>query len=343
MIIVRAPLRISFAGGGTDLSAFYQVSPGRVISTAIDKYVYVVINPTPLTKRVVARYSTVEFVNHARELKNDRMREALLTLGIESNIEIGTFSHMHVGTGLGGSSSFAVALMRGLYNCLGKKIDKREAAEAACRLEIDLLKEPIGKQDQYAAAFGGLNTLQFNTDGRVDVDPVMLDFRKRLDFESHLMLFFTGITRSASVVLSEQNANISSMIDTMKVMADSVFEFRDRLLAGDFRSMGTMLHEGWRRKKLLASKISNTVIDAMYDAGMNTGAWGGKVLGAGGGGCILFLVPHEKKNAVRDVLQRTALEHHLTDFQEIPVRFVQSGVEIISNTVHGAMPLWKGI
>lgn len=342
MIIVRAPLRISFVGGGTDLPDFYHISPGRVISTAIDKYVYVAINPTPLMKGVAARYSTAEFVNHARELKNDRMREALLDLGIESNIELGTFSHMGVGTGLGSSSSFAVALMKGLYACLGKKIDRREAAEAACRLEIELVGEPIGKQDQYAAAFGGFNTLQFNADESVDVDPVSLDFKKRLGLEGHLLIFFTGITRLASQVLTEQKANISNKIDTLKAMADSVFEFRGRLLKEDYQGMGQMLHKGWLQKKSLAAPVSNNILDDLYDAGMNAGAWGGKVAGAGGGGCIMFFAPSEKKGALRMSLGAAAQRYELTDFKEVPIHFVQSGVEIISNTGNGLAPsLWK--
>ncbi len=334
MIIVRAPLRISFVGGGTDLRAFYSISPGRVISTAIDKYVFTVVNPTPLVKRVVARYSAVEVVSHARELKNDRMREALLDFGIENNIELGTFSHMHLGTGLGGSSSFAVALMKGLNAAQGKRIDKEEAARAACRLEIELLKEPIGKQDQYAAAFGGLNVLQFNPDDSVDVDPMLLDFRRRLDFEDHLLLFFTGITRSASQILAQQNVHIAENIDVMKKMADSVFEFRDRLLAGDFHELGSMLHQGWLQKKSLASMISNPIVDELYAEGVRQGAWGGKLLGAGGGGCLLFMVPPEKKSMVHEGLQAVAGKHHLDDSQEIPFHLVQSGVEIVSNSIY---------
>ena len=330
MIISRAPLRISFVGGGTDLAAFYRISPGRVISTSIDKYVYVAINPTPLINKVTARYSVVEGVNHARELKNDRIREALLDLGIENNIEVGTFSHLPVGTGLGASSSFAVALMKGLYACLGKRIDRKEAAELACRLEIQLVKEPIGKQDQYATAFGGFNIFQFNPDESVDVEPVLLDYKKRLDLEDHIILFFTGITRAASDVLVEQKANVSEKINTLKEMADSVLPFKERLLAGDFKGMGEMLHQGWLKKKTLASKVSNKIIDEFYDAGMNYGAWGGKILGAGGGGCILFLAPLEKKEAIKEALKDIANKNNLNDFKEVPVRFMQSGVEILS-------------
>jgi len=331
MLIVRAPMRISFVGGGTDLSDFYRHSPGRVISSAIDKYVYVAINRPPLIRHVSARYSASEIVDHPSMLKNDRIREALLELGILSNIEVGTFTDVFVNAGLGSSSSFAVALMKGLYATLGKRIDRQEAAEAACRLEIDLVKEPIGKQDQYAAAFGGFNVLQFNPDGSVGVTPLRLDYKQRLNRESHVLVFFTGITRQAASVLQEQKEETHNKIATLKGLADSVFEFRDRLLAGDLAGMGRMLHEGWLIKRTLASKVSNTAIDDMYNAGMGHGAWGGKVLGAGGGGCVMFLAPRETHSFIRQALADAAKKHALDGFSEIPVRFVHSGVEVITN------------
>lgn len=335
MIIVKAPLRISFVGGGTDLPDFYHQHPGRVISTAIDKYVYVAINPTPLMKHVTARYSSFETVEHPSQLKNDRMRAALLDLGIHSNIDITTFSHLPANTGLGASSSFAVALMKGLYAYLGKKVDAREAAEAACRLEIELLGEPIGKQDQYAAAFGGLNIFQFNPDNSVNVQPVFLDYRTRLDFENHLTLFFTGIMRSASTVLAEQKEKTKMNIDTLKEMAETPFDFRERLVRGDFEGLAKLLHENWMRKKSLASRVSNDTIDNLYHAGLDAGAWGGKVLGAGGGGCLLFIAPPEKKQAIRLALMRCAEEQKLTDAREVPFRFVQSGAELwLDHIVH---------
>jgi len=332
MIISRAPLRISFIGGGTDLSDFYQIAPGRVISATIDQYVYTVVNRTPLMKKISARYAITELVNHPIELKNDRIREALLDLGILSGIEVGTFSHLPGGTGLGSSSSFSVGLMKALYAAQGKKIDNREAAEAASRLEIDLVKEPIGKQDQYAAAFGGFNIFQFNPDHSVEVTPLSLDYKKKLDLEDHMLLFFTGITRSTGSVLTEQKANIPAKIETLKEMADAVFKFRDLLLEGDFEGLGKLLHTHWLKKKNLASNVSNPVIDDLYQAGLSGGAWGGKILGAGGGGCLLFLVDPTRKESVRKIIQQSAIKNHLEYFNEIPVKFVQSGVEIMVNT-----------
>lgn len=336
MIVVRAPLRISFVGGGTDLPDFYRRTPGRVISTAIDKFVYLVINRTPLIDKVSARYSISETVDHPNDLRHTRIKAALLDLGIGKNIEIASFGTLPAKTGLGSSSSFSVALMKGLYSFLGKKIDQREAAEAASRLEIQLVGEPIGKQDQYAAAFGGFNVFQFNPDESVNVSPVLLDYRRRSDFESRLLVFFTGITRNASDVLTEQKANISKedKFETMKSMAEQVHEFKDRLLRADFRGLGEMLHAGWLKKKSLALNVSNPVVDAFYGAGMDSGAWGGKVLGAGSGGCIMFLAPEENHAAIRAAIAQVAAANNLADFREIPIKFVQSGAEVLYNADH---------
>jgi D-glycero-alpha-D-manno-heptose-7-phosphate kinase len=332
MIITRAPMRISFLGGGTDLPDFYKRYPGRAISTAIDSYVYIVLNRTPLVHKVSARYSISETVDHPSKLQHTRIKAALLDLDITRNIEIGSFAPLPAKTGLGSSSSFSVALLKGLCAFTGRKTDRREIAEAACRLEIDLLKEPIGKQDQYAAAFGGFNVFQFDANGSVDVKSVLLDYKKSLGLEDHLSLFFTGITRSASSVLSEQKSNIDKKFETLKKMSDSVPEFQDRLLAGDFRGLGEMLHMGWLQKKTLASNVSNGIIDDLYDAGMSAGAWGGKVVGAGGGGCVMFLSSLEKKDAIQKAVSVVAEKNGLHEFSRIPVNFVQSGVEIIYNT-----------
>ncbi|MBI4085303.1 MAG: GHMP kinase [Candidatus Liptonbacteria bacterium] len=331
MIVVCAPLRISFVGGGTDLPDFYRRHPGRVISTAIDKFVYVAINRTPLIPKISARYSISETVDKPDDLQHTRIKAALLDLGIDKGIEIGSFASLPAKTGLGSSSTFSVALMKGLHAFKGNKLDKKETAEEASRLEIELLGEPIGKQDQYAASFGGLNVVQFNPDESVNVDPVLLDYKKRLGLEGSMLLFFTGITRMASSVLTEQKSNIDKKFETLKEMAESVHDFKGRLLAGDYKGLGEMLHQGWLRKKSLASNVSNSVIDDIYGAGINAGAWGGKVLGAGGGGCVMFLVPEGKKPAVREAVARIAKEKELKDFQEIPVKFVQSGVEILFN------------
>ncbi len=324
-------MRISFVGGGTDLKEFYTRYPGRVISVAIDKYAYATISRPPLVKTVSVRYATSELVNHPKELKHNRVREALLHFGIHNNIDVATFSDVPVKTGLGSSSSFSVALMKALSLSQGKKVGRGEIAELASHLEIDLVKEPIGKHVQYASAFGGLNIFQFNPDHSVEVTPVRLDFRQKAAFQDHLLLFYTGISRDASSVLIEQRANVESKFEIMKKMSDSVFEFRDKLVAGDFEGLGKMLHEGWVLKKTLASNVSNPVIDNLYTAGLNAGAWGGKILGAGGGGCVLFIAPLDKKPAIRQAMQKAANTYQLQDFNEIPFSFVQSGGEILMN------------
>ena len=333
MIIARAPMRISFVGGGTDFSDFYTKYPGRVISSSIDKFIYIAINHAPFTNHVAARYSMTEEVSHPSKLKHTRIREALLDLGIENNIEIGSFAPIPAKTGLGSSSSFSVALMKGLHAYIGRKLDKREVAEAACRLEIELVKEPIGKQDQYAAAFGGFNVLEFNADGTVNVEPVLLDFKKRLDLESHLILFYLGMTRDASSVLTEQKANTGKNFEILKRMSDSVPFFREALMAGNFERLGEMLHEGWGLKKQLASAISDCVIDKMYEVALEKGAWGGKVLGAGGGGCLMMIAPLERRDYIVQGLTCAALNAGLDGAGEIPISFVQTGAEILFNSV----------
>src|SRR3990167_8785569 len=240
MIVVRAPLRISFVGGGTDLPGFYRKYPGRVISTAIDKYVYVVVNRTPLIDKVSARYSISETVDHSSKLQHTRIKAALMDLGIEKGLEIASFASLPAKTGIGSSSSFSVALMKALHAYKGKKSDRREAAEAASRLEIELLGEPIGKQDQYAAAFGGFNVIQFNSDGSVSVEPVLLDYKKRLGLENQTLVFFTGITKSASTHSLAREINNENDFKALKRLADSVLEFRSRLIAGDYEGLGAM-------------------------------------------------------------------------------------------------------
>ena len=335
MIIARAPLRISFVGGGTDLADFYTRYPGRVISTSIDKFVHVVLNRTPLIPKIAVRYgTTAEQVDHADQIIHSRARAAFLDRNITKGIEMGSFSSLPSKTGLGSSSAFSVALMKALSAYEGKKTDKREIAEAASRLEIELLNEPIGKQDQYAAAFGGFNIFQFNPDHTVDVCPVLLDYRIKLGLEDRILLFFTGIPRDASSVLTEQKSNIDKKFETLKKMSDSVLNFEQLLLAADYQGLGKMLHEGWLLKKTLASNVTTSSIDKLYSAGMDSGAWGGKVLGAGGGGCVMFIASPEKHAAIRASLFVVALSINLVDFQEIPVRFVESGAEVLHNSDH---------
>jgi len=333
MIIVRAPLRISFVGGGTDLKNFYSRYPGRVISTSINKYVYIVVNQHNLLNEFIIKYQITEIAKHPKEFQNNRFREALLKLGlVRKGLEIASFADLPSKTGLGSSSSFSVALLKALHIYLGKPISKEQAAKAACELEIDILKEPIGKQDQYASAFGGLNMFQFNPNGTVDVEPIFLDFKARAKIESHLLLHFTGITRDAASVLGAQNKRVADNFKTYKQMSDSVLEFKDKMVKGDVKGMAKMLHQGWLRKKTLSSGISNNAIDELYETGLKVGAWGGKVLGAGGGGCLLFLAPPEKHAGISKALHAKAAKLKLAGDINIPFKLSQSGADVLLNS-----------
>lgn len=331
MIVARAPLRISFVGGGTDLPEFFTRHPGRVISTAIDKYVFLVINRTPFIEKVSARYSVVETVDRPEDLQHTRLRAALTDLGIRSQIEIGSFASLPARTGLGSSSSFSVALLAGLYSYLGKSLEPGHLAELASRLEIELVGERIGKQDQYAAAFGGLHVYQFNSDGTVDVQPVALTVPLRRKLEYHMLLFYTGITRSAAAVLDNQRAHMDAHFELMKQMAADVEVFEGMLCRGDVEGMGRLLHENWMRKRQLSGMISSGVIDHIYNAGMGAGAWGGKLLGAGGGGCVLFLAPADRHDDIRQALKAQAGKLELTDSCEIHLSLVTSGASVVYN------------
>lgn len=329
MIVVRAPLRISFVGGGTDLPDFYRRFGGRVVSTTIDKYIYVAVKETPFLDKVSVRHAHIETVDHPKELGHTRIKAALLDAGIDKNIEITSFATLPAKTGLGSSSSFSVALIKGLGLYQGKDLNSYEVAEAASRLEIELVGEPIGKQDQYAAAFGGLNVYDFNQDDSVTVTPVHVSAKRLQEFERHIMVFFTSITRFASQVLTEQKSNVYKNADTLQELARLVTEFTERLTHGDWKEMGDMLHATWLKKKTLSSNISNGVLDELYQAGIDHGAWGGKVLGAGGGGCLLFLVPPEKQKSVRAATEAVAVQQNLVGFRELPIRFAPSGAEVV--------------
>lgn len=333
MIIARAPTRISFIGGGTDLPDYYQVSPGKVISTAIDKYVYVVINPVPLLHGIYARYSINENVTNVRKLKNDRIREALLDLNIKDNLEIGVFSNLPTGIGLGGSSSFSVALYKVLLTYLGIPSDKEGIAKKACFLEMNLVKQTIGKQDQYAASYGGFNIFQFLPNEDVLIDPLFLDYKTRFDLENHLILFYIGLNHVSSEILQDQKSKTKSNFALYNKMVENVDAFKEYILAKDFLKAGTLLHENWLIKKQLSSKITNSTIDQFYDTGIKHGAWGGKILGAGGGGCILFFAPVNKKGSIGYAIKSLANKLKLPKFREIPFKFVESGGEIIYNSM----------
>lgn len=326
MIIVRVPLRISFMGGGSDLPAFYMQSPGRVLSMAIDKYVFVALNEK-FDGRYRIGYSVTEIVGKRADVKNTRVRAALEHFGIDQGLEIVSMSDVPShGTGLGASSSFTVALSHAMAEFLRHpaRDDKHALADAACRMEMEMLGEKIGKQDQYAAAFGGINIIDFEPLG-VRVSPVRLSKKRLEEFMSHLIVFHAGGARSAAGILHAVSNGFTNGAGTLKVqqaMVGMVAPFKAALVKGDFRACGAMLHKAWMLKKKTSDLISNNGLDEMYARGRKAGAWGGKLLGAGGGGFMLFIAPPARHAKLRKLFA----EH-----KELPVRIDQEGSKVVFN------------
>ena len=301
MIITRTPFRVSFAGGGSDLREFYGKNGyGAVVSTAIDKYMYIVIHPY-FHDKIRVKYSKTEDVENINDIKHPIIRECLRKVQIEKGIEIASFADVPAGTGLGSSSAFTVGLLNALYAYKGRVVSKERLAAEACEIEIDILKEPIGKQDQYAAACGNINYIRFNKDETVDVSPILLTESARKQIEDSLCLYYTGGTRRSGDILNEQKKNVSDKdkfqnLEKMVVLAD---ELRGVLQEENINAVGDILHKGWIYKKELASGISNKEIDSLYDRAIKCGATGGKLLGAGVTGFLLiYSKGHEilKKN-----------------------------------------------
>lgn len=304
MIISRTPLRVSFVGGGSDIPAYYQNCGGRVISMAIDRYVYVSVNKS-FSNQVRVAYSTVEEHDTFEHVAHPLVRNSTALLGIETGLEITSTADIPAkGTGLGSSSAYTVGLLNALSHYCGAGRSKSELAEFACRVEIDMCQEPIGKQDQYAASYGGLNSFKFNTDGSVTQETVSINPFSLNEFLSSLLVFYTGITRRASSVLSSQveqtkrgNNNV-----ILKEMVDLIPAFLDGLASGDFNTCGQILDTNWRLKKTLSNGISNHIIDEIYQEALLAGALGGKLLGAGAGGFMIFIAPRSKHKSIVDRL-----------------------------------------
>jgi D-glycero-alpha-D-manno-heptose-7-phosphate kinase len=305
MIITRTPFRISFVGGGSDLEAFYSQHKGAVLSTSINKYMYISSHRYFEPDQIRAKYSLTETVHRAAELQHPILRTVLEQLNISGGIEISSIADVPGGTGMGSSSSFTVGLLHNLHTWTHQPVSKVALAEGACRVEIELLKEPIGKQDQYAAAFGGLNVIEFLPNGQVVVDPVIMHPDAYRQLQKNLMLFYLGNQRSASAILSEQRKNTSEAdkMATLMEMVQLVYPLRDALSAGNLREMGKILHENWLLKRTLASGITNPSIDGWYELALKHGALGGKLLGAGGGGFLLLYCEEEHQARVADALQ----------------------------------------
>jgi D-glycero-alpha-D-manno-heptose-7-phosphate kinase len=305
--MTRTPLRVSFAGGGTDLADFYQREPGAVFSSAINKYIYVTIkrHGNVFNESIRLNYSKSEQVQKVDEIENDIARECLRFLEVEPPIYISTVADLPASTGLGGSSSFAVGLLNALHAFRGERVSAGQLAEEACYIEIDVLKQPIGKQDQYAAAFGGLNFFAFKSDGAVTVEPQRLNNGGLKSLFGCILMFWTGHQRDSSSVLTEQKANTLSKMDALLRMREQALQLQKLSSNGGFdvSQFGKILDESWTLKRGLASKISTNQIDQWYGAAMAAGAEGGKLCGAGGGGFLLFIVQPEKQAAVCSALK----------------------------------------
>ena len=295
MIISRTPLRVSLVGGGTDLAAFYQHEPGAVVTTAIRKYIYITVNRKFDTK-IRASYSVTEIVDSVDELKHELIRECLRKLALDGGIEITSISDIpSQGTGLGSSSSYTVGLLKALYAHRNQHVGAERLAREACEIEIECCEKPIGKQDQYIAAYGGLQYVQFNPDGSVFVDPIVCSASTRQALESDLMLLYTGTTRSAAPILAEQKQNLTNgrCRRTLRRLVQLAAELRSALTANDLDAFGEILHESWVVKKTMANGVSNGRIDDWYERARAHGAVGGKIAGAGGGGFLLLYAPRE--------------------------------------------------
>lgn len=323
MIISQTPLRISFVGGGTDLIEFWGSESGKVLSTSIDKYVFVIIKER-FDDLIVLNYTAREIVNSVSNINHELIKEAMIKTGIDSGVEITTLADIpSEGSGLGSSSSITVGLLNALYAYQGKQITAEQLAQEACEIEIDILGKPIGKQDQYIAAYGGLREITFNTDDTVSVESVNNHSTNKRVFGSNLLLFYTDITRKSSEILTEQKADTQNKMDILRNMRDQVPKVREVLENNEcYNQVGHILHKAWELKKQLTDKISNPGIDEMYQKARDAGALGGKISGAGGGGFLLVYVPREKQNSVREALK---------DYREFPFMLEPSGSRIIFN------------
>ena len=322
MIIVKTPLRISFVGGGSDMPDFYNRADGSVVCTAIDKFVYAIVKAR-FDDMIYINYSRKECVAKVADIKHDLVREAMRLTGVEKGIEITTLADIpSSGSGLGSSSSITVALLHALYTYRNELVTAERLARDACRIEIEILGKPIGRQDQYAAAYGGINRFTFRQGDRTERRPVSIGSAANRKFAAWLLLYYTGITRRADKILSKQRANLqrSDRFDTMQQMVALVDPFTEAMQHQDITTCGELLARNWQLKQSMAAGISSSDIDDMLDRALDAGALAGKVAGAGGGGFLLLIVPREKQNSVFDAMQ---------PYRELPFMFAESGSKVI--------------
>jgi len=324
MIIARSPLRITLGGGGTDLPSYYRENEGFLVAAAIDRYVYVTVM-RPFTPGIYLKYSQLEHVGQIQEVAHPIIREALQILGFKTpQVEITTLADIPAGTGLGSSGSFVTALIKALYAHRKKLLHPSDLAEMACHIEIDRLGEPIGKQDQYIAAYGGLTCFSFKQDDSVEAQPLSVNMNTLFDLEDNLLLYFTGFSRSAGSILKDQKVrtqkNDDEMLKNLHYVKKLGYRSKEALESGNPELFGELMHEHWEHKKRRSGGMSNPQIDEWYELGMKNGAVGGKLVGAGGGGFLMFYA--SDRNKLRHTMAKAGLE-------EVRFRFDYEGTKVM--------------
>jgi D-glycero-alpha-D-manno-heptose-7-phosphate kinase len=329
MIITQTPLRIGLLGGGTDLPSYYLEHGGRVLNCAIDKYIYVIVKQR-FDDEIYINYSKKEIVSRVADIEHELVREAMLMTGVTGGVEITTLADIpSSGSGLGSSSAVTVGLLHALYAYTGRQVSAEELAEGACRIEIERCGKPIGKQDQYIAALGGIRDLRFGPGEDVSHEELGLSASERVALQQQMMLFYTGITRRADNILAEQNANVSATLPQLDLLRDLAGFAAKRLRSGDVDAIGPALRESWEAKRQLASGVSNSQVDGAVTRALEAGASGVKLTGAGGGGFLVVLCPMERQRAVRD---------SLADMRELPIRLERFGSRVVLNV---ARDIWS--
>jgi D-glycero-alpha-D-manno-heptose-7-phosphate kinase len=321
VIIVQTPLRISLFGGGTDFPGYFRTKGGSVLSSAIDKYIYVIIKER-FDDQIRISYTVTEIVNQVDDVAHELIREALRMTGIKKGVEIATMGDIPAGTGLGSSSAVSVGALHAFHTYCNQTVSKERLAREACKIEVDILNKPIGYQDQFIASYGGLRFFEFHQDGTVGHKAVEMDPEISNLLSNHLLLFYTGTTRKSETILTEQKNNIHINLTALSKLKEMACEARNALIEGRLDTIGCLMHESWELKKSLAAGISNGELGKIYQTALKAGALGGKVTGAGGGGFLMLYCPPDKKEKVR-----SALSH----LKELPFRLEPNGSRVIFN------------
>ena len=329
MIVTQTPLRIGIVGGGTDLPGYYREHGGRVLNCTLDKYVYVIVKER-FDRDIYVNYSKKEVVSRVEDLQHELVREAMLATGVTSGVEITTLADIpSSGSGLGSSSAVTVGLSNALLAYRGKHVDEETLAKEACAIEIDRCCKPIGKQDQYIAATGGIRDIHFGPGEEVVAEEIKLAPSVLRAFQEQIMLFYTGVTRSANDILAEQDANIGDRLEQLHTLRDLAGTATEHLVSGDIESLGEVIQESWIVKRKLASGVSNCEIDFAIDRAISAGATGAKVTGAGGGGFLFVICPIDRQTAVR---------RSLAEMPELPVKLDRFGSRVLLNV---ARDIWS--